>query len=196
MSIMDPTPWISDNVERKLSEKLERFRRGGTVTRYHTHNLLKPPNDAEHQYNVAVIADQIYRAAYGRVPHVELFTSALYHDQAEYETGDIPGWVKRRRPKLKAVLKEVEAEVERNLDISVPNGELGVLIKVADDLEHVWTCLDEYSRGNQRVSNMFPAGAVCVQKAALDAKDYPWSPIVLDLIDDMVECYIGYGGKM
>lgn len=183
----------------KLSEKLERFRKGGAVRRYHTHILINPPNVAEHQYNVTVIAHQIYQKAFsggdGSLRLKLLFIGALYHDQAEYETGDVPGWVKRRHPELKEVLTTMEGVIEQSLGIggeTMP--QVRALIKVADDLDHIWTCIDERSLGNQRLDEMF-FGAVARIKTRIkeaSAKSYGWDGVARDLLDDMVVMYDSY----
>ena len=177
----------------KISDRLERFRRGGTVTRYHTHVLHRPPNDAEHMYGVAIIADQLYLEAYGRPAPRDLLRAALYHDQAEYETGDVPGWIKKLHPKLKEVLVVIEGEIDEKLCTPTVEGELADLMKIADELEHLWTCLDERRLGNTMVDNMFPGGAGRVQKLIEKSAKHPWASVAADVLEDMVQCYQNVG---
>lgn len=176
----------------KFSEKLERLRRGGTVSRYHTHTMLRTPNDAEHMYNVTILVDQIYQQAYGKITPANLLLKALYHDQAEYETGDIPGWVKRRHPELKSLLTGIESKIEDELSIPTPNGELGGLIKVADDLEHLWTCFDERRLGNHMFEDMFTSEAARIEKRILEtsSKFYLWTDVVMDILGDLIHSYL------
>lgn len=173
----------------KFTEKLERFRCGGTVRRYHSHRLIRPPNNAEHMYNVAILVDQIYRRAYGFRTPSAIIVEALYHDQAELETGDSPGWVKRLHPELKTVLTKIELEVEARLGISAPTGRLGNLIKVADDLEHLWTCLDERRLGNQMLGDIFIGGIDLLEKRIAEAAEYPWADIASEVLHHILDCY-------
>lgn len=175
-----------------LAEKLERFRRGGQVTRYHTHMLHRPPNNAEHSYGVAIIADLIYQRAYNDTTPAALLLAALYHDQAEYETGDTPGWIKKRHPELKRVLKEIESEVEADLGIpGVASDELACLVKVADELEHLWTCLDERRLGNKTVDNMFPNGVARLKKLIEKTDGYTWTAAALEVLLHLASHYKG-----
>lgn len=169
-----------------LFDLLDRYRRGGTVRRYHTHRLLRPPNNAEHSWGVALIAREVYRRTYGNEPPEELLVAALLHDVPEYDTGDMPAWVKRAEPDLREKLGQAEAHVIRRLGIATPPDWAVPLLKFADDLEHVWTCLDERRAGNVDVEVLAAHGVNRIKRllAKLEQEAAPpiWLPVARELL--------------
>lgn len=178
-------------IERNLFEMIDRFRRGGTVTRYHTHRLQRPPNNAEHQWGVAMIVDHLYQSVGrdGPTP-IHLIMAALYHDVAEFEAGDMPAWIKRQT-NLGPTIDAVEDRVNKRLGIKLPEpgSHDHALLKAADELEHLWTCLDERRRGNvDTTDEMFADGVIRVrdQFAALP---YSWAKNATEVVDEMERRY-------
>lgn len=137
---------------------LQRLRRGGQVVRYHTHgkSLVSPPTNAEHQWNVAALCWQID-------PELDARTlmTALFHDIAEYDTGDSPAFVKRANPAFRAELVAAETRALERMGlgwVEAGDDEMHILIKVADYLDNVLTALDERRRGNTYVDTIFHRG--------------------------------------
>ncbi len=175
-------------------ELIDRFRRGGTVRRYHTHRLLRPPNNAEHQWGVAMIVDHLWRAAGYHETPPQLIVKALYHDVPEYDTGDMPAWVKRGTD-LGAHINEIEAGVAKRLGIEDPEPGMEThILKAADELEHLWTCLDERRLGNTDLSEMF-AGGIIRCRELFKTWHYSWSPIALDMLSCLELEYMAIGGS-
>ncbi len=170
-------------------QRMDRIRRGGTVMRYHTHRMQNRPNNAAHQWGVAALLIEIYREAYDKpeydwpqLPANDLLTFALFHDVAEYDTGDSPAWVKRAHPAVKMGLDSAEAAAIEAIGLGqlLPkyNGfteEERALVKACDDLEHLWTCLEERRAGNTDVDVMFHRGWRGIKAGwEADCKDYKW----------------------
>ncbi len=135
---------------------MQRIRRGGQVTRYHTHRLIEPPSNAEHMWNVAMLCWQLD-------PELdrETLLCALLHDVAEYDTGDMPAFVKRSNAVLREELARVESTALARMGLEwVEAGDdaMHALIKVADYLDNVLTALDERRRGNTYVDTIFHRG--------------------------------------
>lgn len=143
---------------------LDRYRRGGSVVRYHTHRLLRRPNNAEHQWGCAVILLELLGTdALDVSPHrvAAGLVYMLMHDVPEYDTGDSPAWAKRAAPELRRALRAVEARVIARLDLPREPTDPGLAgpCRASDELEHLWTCLDERRLGNADVDSMFHRGA-------------------------------------
>ena len=77
----------------------------GRVVRYHATLIDHKQNNAEHQWEVAVILRHIYPAA-----SANLMLYALTHDSAEAFTGDLPSPVKKKHPEIKKVFDDMEKE--------------------------------------------------------------------------------------
>lgn len=148
---------------------LQRIRRGGQIVRYHTHNLLKPPSNAEHMWNVAALCWQLD-------PELDARTllTALFHDIAEYDTGDMPAWVKRANPELREMLAAAEQRALERMGmawVEACDEGMHALVKVADYLDNVLTALDERRRGNAYAASIFHRGCVvALRKLETSAK--------------------------
>lgn len=146
-------------------DQLFRWKLGARVNRYHTHGLIRPPSVDQHQWGVAVIAlylePELSRNA---------LIKALVHDLGEYDTGDVPAFVKRSNPELRKQLKEVEFKVERRIGTDFVVTEIEErIIKLADLFDHIWTCLDEVERGNSgSVISMFFRGVIQINRYLRD----------------------------
>lgn len=183
-----------------LYQKIERFRRGGTVRRYHTHRLHRAPNNAEHQWGVAMLVDHIFCEASGcSSPPPKMILAALYHDVAEYDTGDMPAWVKRTTD-LGDHINAIEAGVNERLDIGSLLANLSGpekhILKCADELEHLWTCLDERRLGNTDLDEMFAGGVIRFRRWLSDTDpEYRWVPVCGSLLADLHVAYRAIGGE-
>lgn len=71
--------------------KLHDILRAGTIKRWHIVNTAREQTLAEHQYNVAILTQEICRRlGYARNVSLRLLALALVHDAGECKTGDIP----------------------------------------------------------------------------------------------------------
>ena len=134
----------------------ERIRLGGSVRRYHTQQVHNFQNVAAHSWGVACILLDI-------VPNSELsvglLRAALYHDVAEYDTGDTPAQAKWASPDLKTALDAFEARVEKEFDLGVDlSPSEKVWLKIADMMELLWYVLEERRMGNKNVNVIFLRG--------------------------------------
>ena len=74
-----------------MIDKINAARRAGRVVRFHTHDMIRRENVAEHTFNMMNILMIITNGNLSQ----NLIMAALLHDQGEYVTGDIPSPVKR-----------------------------------------------------------------------------------------------------
>ncbi len=148
---------------------------GGRVRRYHTRPLVGEQTNAAHSWGVAALVLALCPTATRA-----LLVAALFHDVAEYETGDIPATTKWASPSLKSALDELEEGVEERLGISaagLSETERRVL-KLADMLELVIFCRHQQLLGNRYAEEIENNGLKW-----LASKDAEWraSNNVLDL---------------
>lgn len=148
--------------------RLDRLRRGATLTRYHTHRVLRRQSVGEHSHGVAMLAASIFREAYpdATLP-VELILAALEHDLAEYDVGDSPAPAKRRSPALKAALDEAEALVDDRLGLYATRSLLDPtarLMGACDELEFLFYSYDEMRLGNSDFLRTFCLGSLGFQE--------------------------------
>jgi 5'-deoxynucleotidase YfbR-like HD superfamily hydrolase len=128
------------------AEAINLARRGGNVRRYHVLPLIGEQTNAAHTFHMLVLLDQF-------LPEVSerLWRAVLYHDVAEYVTGDTPWAAKQRSPALAEELAKLEEEtlVSCNLpstwNLSEP--EYG-WFRLADSLECCYFALDQARLGN------------------------------------------------
>lgn len=120
-------------------------RRSGNVKRFHTMPLIGEQTVAAHSWNVLVILLEICPN-----PTTRLLRAAVYHDAAEYATGDSPSQAKRRDHRLKTILDELETKVyeEMDIDMSLTPAER-MFIKVADLLEMLFYVREQRLLGNR-----------------------------------------------
>lgn len=131
--------------------KLQRIRNGGNVKRYHTIPIIREQSNAAHSWGVAVLFDQLWG-----VKSMNGVRASLYHDCAEYVTGDIPAPIKRSSKNVKEAINEVEHKFNTELGITVGlNKEDQVKVKFCDCLEGALFCLEELEMGNKMIINVF-----------------------------------------
>jgi len=144
--------------------RLDRLRRGATLTRYHAHRVLRPQSVGEHSHGVAMLAVAIFRDAYGETLTPEtLILAALEHDLAEFDVGDTPAPAKRRSPALKAALDAAEAEVDERLGLWAARSLLeptARLMGACDELEFLFYSYDEIRLGNSDFLRTFCLGSL------------------------------------
>lgn len=121
----------------------ERVRQGGCVKRFHARPTIGAQSVAEHSWGVAAILWEICE------PSDALVKAALFHDLAEYDTGDTPFTAKRLSPQLKTALVTLEESIDKDIGMMphLENEELFYL-KMADMLELCWYAVDQRRLGN------------------------------------------------
>lgn len=123
------------------------LRRLRFVDRMHTVPLVKPQNVAEHTFNVMAILHHIGRD--------DLLPIALWHDAMEAVTGDIPSPFKRRlNEDGDNMLKEMEDRMREEHGAPTGTEHDYAVVKAADMLELIQTCLEERRMGNMLIAVM------------------------------------------
>lgn len=134
-----------------VANQVVRVFRSGRVRRYHIHELNQPQNVADHSFGVAAMVCVIWPYA-----SAELVKAAIFHDVAEFKTGDMPGPTKREFPQLKEGMDLAEkAEI---LDMGLIKYHEDNLskedkkkLKSADYLEAMIFCMKEVYGGNREL---------------------------------------------
>lgn len=116
--------------------------RSGHVTRWHSVRTSRNQNLAEHQYMVAMLAQEmalrIFNAPLSDSDYRALTEYALRHDTPEIVLGDIPGPVKRKLELIydeESPFDELEASVCSRFKAAkerVQNSALMVIVQLAD----------------------------------------------------------------
>lgn len=137
------------------------------IRRWGLMRSVMPENDAEHSFQVAIIAHAIAvigRDDYGRACNPEhILALGVYHDASEVITGDMPTPVKYHSQELRVAYKGVEAMANERLLTMLPEklrpsfeglltgaGEYDKrIIKAADTISAYLKCLEEKRAGNR-----------------------------------------------
>ena len=133
--------------------RVELARRAGRVSRYHGQYLARPENIAEHTFGVM----NILVIMTGGQLSANLLITALYHDGGEYISGDMFSPIKKLVPGLRETCNALEKE---GTDETVgPLPELTAweykLLKVADNLDGLIKCTEEYRMGNYTIGETY-----------------------------------------
>lgn len=124
-----------------------RIRQGGSVLRFHTWPCVRQQSVAAHTWGVLAL---IY--SLDPEPSADLVRRAVFHDLAEYDTGDVPSSAKWASAELKKMMDKVEDYFNKVHgfpgDDTLSSYEIDVL-KMADLLDMLWYCYEEYMIGNR-----------------------------------------------
>ncbi|MBU6232146.1 HD domain-containing protein [Patescibacteria group bacterium] len=128
------------------------LRRSGRVRRYHTEELLKPQDVAQHSYGVAWLCWWLTEGA----ASAPLVLHALAHDAAEHGLGDIPSPTKRELG-IRQQVDAAEAHLMALHGIVLPDLSAfeNKVLKLADALDGVLHCTHELELGNQTLYAVF-----------------------------------------
>lgn len=157
------------------------IRQGGNVKRFHTVTMLREHLVSSHSWGVATILFDIYEE-----PSIELIKAALYHDVAEYITGDVSAPTKWRYRDLAERLEQIELEVQRDLGIEydrdLTDNERTAL-KFADMADLVLACHQEVSLGNREASLILNRGMGYLREMLTDKPCRDWLQNLIDYIN-------------
>lgn len=142
------------------------IRTGGNVIRFHTSNIIKSQDVAQHSYNCAMLIDMIastdaFDDFISPLERYELVMYMLLHDVPEQHIGDIPGPSKKGNYGLAIDFEEgnwvIENFEERYRNIFIQehmNSTQTLLCKFVDNLECLYKCREERSLGNLSMIDM------------------------------------------
>jgi 5'-deoxynucleotidase YfbR-like HD superfamily hydrolase len=135
-----------------LIDQLRFIRRGVAVRRYHTHRTLVEDTVGHHSANVALLCMVLDPR-----PSAELLKAALSHDLAEHRLGDMPTPAKQSmgetaRELLFAEENRLLEEVGLGADLHPSEA---TTLKLADIADGMLFCLEERSRGNISMDEVF-----------------------------------------
>jgi 5'-deoxynucleotidase YfbR-like HD superfamily hydrolase len=131
----------------EFRETMKYTRRGGQVSRFHTHPRARPEDVAQHVYG----ALSLLHLLTGGGCRIELTWALLFHDNAEQKWGDIPSPSKKMLGdefRAKFNVLEDETNAEHGMLYELTKGE-HVLLKFCDNLDGLLSCVEEFERGNR-----------------------------------------------
>jgi 5'-deoxynucleotidase YfbR-like HD superfamily hydrolase len=123
---------------------------GGATRRFHTVPLLKEITDSQHQWGVAHLCYLI-----AEEPTLNLIMAALSHDMAEQTVGDIPAPTKRALELTKRLGQLEDAVLEAYGYLFPLTAEEQEILKLADYLEGMLSCVHERGLGNRFVEVVY-----------------------------------------
>jgi 5'-deoxynucleotidase YfbR-like HD superfamily hydrolase len=110
----------------------------------------------------------------------------LYHDVAEFETGDMPATTKWKYDKLAELMNKVEADYEDQLGIGKNMIEVSkqerALCDIADKVELVLHCHRLLQEGNTRAEDVFIKGYNYLRSKYKDNEDFK---IVIPILEEL-----------
>mgnify|MGYP003148758796 CR=1 FL=1 len=129
-------------------ERLQKIRCGGNVERFHVLPTIRRNSVAAHSWGVAVVCLSLWDDC-----SFSLVKAALYHDCAEYLTGDLPAPIKLASEQVSSAIRALEIDYEKELNIYIPLSEKdNARLKFADCLDGALFCLEELKMGNRMIS--------------------------------------------
>ena len=129
-------------------ERLQQIRCGGNVERFHVLPTIRRNSVAAHSWGVAVVCLSLWDDC-----SFSLVKAALYHDCAEYLTGDLPAPIKLASEQVGSVIRALEIDYEEKLNIRIPlSDQDSARLKFADSLDGALFCLEELKMGNRMIS--------------------------------------------
>lgn len=132
-------------------------REGGSVKRYHTRDLIKPQDNAQHSFNSAIIARELC-SMFEDVDVNKVVMHMLIHDIPEIGIGDIPHYVKNSQPQIKKALDKAEegwcrenmpSDLYDNMMLEGFTEQEVFIVKFTDQLEPMYKMLNEIKLGSK-----------------------------------------------
>lgn len=119
-------------------------RNAGRVKRFHTTSVIGEQTVADHTYGVMCIIQELWPDC-----SKKLLLAAMYHDSAEYLTGDNPAPAKRKYATLHQALSDAEEDIAREYNTTVVMDEKDERrLKIADITELVLFAREQLKMGN------------------------------------------------
>lgn len=138
------------------------IRDGGNVVRFHTANMVKSQDVAQHSFNCALLVDMIassiaFDVSINGSERHEMVIYMLLHDIPEQHIGDIPGPSKNGEYEC-AIAKEEHKWVEKSFEPRYKDvfNQIHMsylqsfLCKFVDNLECLYKCQEECALGNSK----------------------------------------------
>lgn len=134
-----------------LAKQIELLTRGSRVTRFHTTPTIKEETVGHHS---SIVAGLLLLLWPEKVT-VELLRHAIFHDSAEFVTGDVPSPAKRLMDRT--ALDGLETSVMNDHCVLVPqlSPDMKKIFKFADNLAGIITCVFEMRMGNGHAEEAF-----------------------------------------
>jgi len=164
-------------------EKVKMHRRGGAVTRFHTCTRLQPESNAQHTFGVLCILQGMYTINDEQMP-ISVMAHVLGHDVPEWFTGDIPAPIKAD-PLIRSGVDHLEERIF--LEAGIPQKKSlterhGQLVKLADMLDALMSCTEEYDRGN-RSEYFMEIRATYFTYIEMYIKDVKYNALAKEILD-------------
>jgi hypothetical protein len=140
---------LPDWCDHTVLANMQAIRQAGGVARYHTEPLIPPQTNAQHSWNVAMLARALWS------DDTTLTLAALLHDTGEVR-GDLPAPSKWISPAMKAASNDVEHDARVALGTQLTlTDEQQYRLKLVDYLEACWYCTELRLAGNQFATVIF-----------------------------------------
>lgn len=130
------------------TERILAAREGASVERVHTAPHLGTYSVGAHSHGITMLLIILHPD-----PSAALYKAAAVHDIAERWTGDVPGYILRVDPALRAEVKRAEKDHAKRLGLDEPSltADEAMWLKALDTFELWLWCRDQYALGNQHV---------------------------------------------
>ena len=134
-----------------MKQTLDFILAGSEVKRYHTVTTLVSETVGHHSHGVAALC-----LLFDPLASRQLLMAALFHDLAEFQTGDIPSPAKREFG-IGGKVDELELRLMTSAGIIMPhlNSEDKRTLKLSDVAQGALFCARELSLGNKRMRRIF-----------------------------------------
>lgn len=144
--------------------KIDKIRLGHATSRYHNCHRLRTETVGHHSAGVAALCLYLRPNC-----SAALLTRAIMHDVPEGYTGDVPAPVKWDHEGIADGLAEVETAVIREWAIPHPHltAEEETVLKLADMLDLVMSCIEEVRMGNTYAGRVVQAGLTYIAEMDL-----------------------------
>lgn len=127
-----------------INKQIELLMRGSRVSRFHTTPTIKEETVGHHTSIVCGILLLVWPE---RVT-VDLLRYAVFHDSAEFITGDVPSPAKRLMDRSALDALESSVMVQHNVPLQTLDEGTKRIFKFADNLAGIATCVFELRMGN------------------------------------------------
>ncbi len=161
-----------------LLDEVIDIRHGGNVKRHHNYPIIGEQRVAAHTWGMLVLAERLYYDEF--IESSQLVMGILYHDVAEYKTGDIPANAKWASPLLTHELDILKQKAMKLLRIAAHLSKTEErILKICDYLELALFSLEQRTMGNSYSDRPFWKIMDRLEKYA------PWSVTEASFIESL-----------